>query len=201
MVHHDRHDEAAERQGAASDRGGRAALVHLDDLDDYKVADGEPDIRGWTVKSADGHDLGKVEDLLVDTGAMTVRYLDVELDKKVRKDTDNRHVLVPIATAQLDDDNDDVLLRVRASEVAGVPAYTRDTWSNDDEQALLGHYGGGSPGASAMDNANDRHTETERFFGSRRRGRGDSAYLTRSEKELAVGKRPEQKGTVEDANQ
>lgn len=45
-------------------------LAHLGELDDCEIADGEPDIRGWDVKGADGRMLGEVADLLVDTGAI-----------------------------------------------------------------------------------------------------------------------------------
>ena len=33
-------------------------LARLDDLDGYKVADGEPDPRGWDVRAADGRTVG-----------------------------------------------------------------------------------------------------------------------------------------------
>jgi len=61
-------------------------LMHLDNLDDFEIADGEPDIRGWDVRSADGTKVGKVEDLLIDTAAMKVRYIEVKLEKDVAKD-------------------------------------------------------------------------------------------------------------------
>jgi len=61
-------------------------LVHLDDLDDFKIADGEPDIRGWDVRGADGTKVGEVEDLLIDTAAMKVRYIEVKLEKDVAND-------------------------------------------------------------------------------------------------------------------
>jgi len=60
-------------------------LVHFDDLDDFKIADGEPDIRGWDVRGTDGQKIGEVEDLLVDTAAMKVRYIEVKLDKDIAK--------------------------------------------------------------------------------------------------------------------
>lgn len=60
-------------------------LRHLDDLDDFKIAEGEPDIRGWDVRGTDGSKLGTVEDLLVDTAAMKVRYIEVKLEKEIAK--------------------------------------------------------------------------------------------------------------------
>jgi len=56
-------------------------VVPLKELKDYKVAKDDPDVRGWEVIARDGRTIGKVNDLLVDTAAMRVRYLDVELDR------------------------------------------------------------------------------------------------------------------------
>ena len=64
----------------------QGGLAHLDDLDDFQIAEGEPDIRGWDVRGADGQKLGEVEDLLVDTVALKVRYIEVKLDKDIARD-------------------------------------------------------------------------------------------------------------------
>ena len=45
----------------------------------WKVTDGEPDIRGWTVWASTGRELGIVDDLLVDTEVGEVVMLDVDL--------------------------------------------------------------------------------------------------------------------------
>jgi hypothetical protein len=55
-------------------------LVRLRDLRDFEVAEKQPDVRGWPVHTSDGHRVGEVHDLLVDTSALKVRYLDVEID-------------------------------------------------------------------------------------------------------------------------
>lgn len=60
-------------------------LARLHELNDFKVADGDPDVRGWPVRTSDGQRAGKVDDLIVDTGAMQVRYLDVELDRNTMR--------------------------------------------------------------------------------------------------------------------
>jgi uncharacterized protein (TIGR02271 family) len=52
----------------------------LSELPDYKIEPGDPDPRGWPVVSADDRPLGRVEDLVIDTSAMKVRYLVVTPD-------------------------------------------------------------------------------------------------------------------------
>src|SRR5688572_3050860 len=67
-------------------KGEFVALKHLNledhmrpisDLSNYKVEEGDIDPRGWTVVGNDGNRIGTVEDLIVDTRAMKVRYLVV----------------------------------------------------------------------------------------------------------------------------
>lgn len=58
-------------------------LASLDGLTGYKVAEGDPDVRGWDVIGRDGRRIGEVDDLLVDTAALRVRYLEVRLDRRL----------------------------------------------------------------------------------------------------------------------
>lgn len=178
-------------------------LAHLGDLDDYKVADGEPDIRGWDVKSADGRKLGEVADVLVDTGTMKVRYVEVKLSEDVAEETARardtadartepvRHVLVPIGVARLDDEHDDVRLDARAARLAGLPAYARAGLTPEYESELLKRYGRADQTRDA-DGAGfhaGREFDERAFFGKRRRGRDDATYITRSQEQPAVGTR------------
>lgn len=74
-------------------------LVRLGDLSGYKVADGDPDPRGWEVVTQDGRRIGKVEDLIVDREAERAHYLDVHL-----QEGPDRHVLIPTEAVQLGHD-------------------------------------------------------------------------------------------------
>lgn len=62
------------------DTAARPRVAALRNLRGYKVADGDPDVRGWEVAGGDGLRIGTVNDLLVDTVAGKVRYLDIEID-------------------------------------------------------------------------------------------------------------------------
>jgi hypothetical protein len=127
-------------------------LRRLSDLDDFEVADGHPDIRGWTVKTPDGQTLGKVDDLVVSVREMRVRYMDVDVDRSVRsgladaatpKDAEAGHALVPIGTATLDDDGDNVIVRsLSGADLASYPTYARTGGiTRDYEQSLRGRFG------------------------------------------------------------
>src|SRR5215218_8124058 len=95
-------------------------LVRLKELDDYKVAEGEPDIRGWSVYTATGRELGDIEDLLVDTELGEVVMVDVNLKR------DDRHTLAPIKTAWIDRDNRRVVLNTSMFDVDdAIPALSR----------------------------------------------------------------------------
>lgn len=190
------------RAGAAT--GSAAGLRRLSELDDFEVADGDPDIRGWDVKSSDGRKLGEVEELLVDLDAMRVRYIEVELDKKELNLREDRRILVPIGTARLDDEHDNVLVSQSSTDLLAAPQYDRAKFSDDYERSLHGWYGkrggAGTAAATAALTGADRYKgdlyDDSKFFGKRRTGRENQSYLTRSEEELAVGKRTAKAGEV-----
>jgi len=74
----------------------REKLVPLKTLGAWNVSDGEPDIRGWEVRTVSGRQLGTVQDLLIDTDAHEVVLLDVDLPGT------DRHTFVPIRVVQID---------------------------------------------------------------------------------------------------
>ena len=84
-------------------------VVPLDELRDYEVARGEPDVRGWDVIAGDGPRIGEVDELLVDTAAKKVRFLDVTVDEELVHDPEvTQRVIIPIASARLQEDDDQV---------------------------------------------------------------------------------------------
>jgi hypothetical protein len=95
-------------------------LVPLTELDDYKVADGEPDIRGWNVYTATGREIGDIEDLLVDVEMGEVVMVDIDLKR------DDRHTLAPIKAAWIDRPNRRVVLNTSMFDVDDdIPALRR----------------------------------------------------------------------------
>lgn len=99
-------------------------LYYINELSDYKIADGYPDIRGWDVKDIDDRVIGKVDNLLVNKAAERVVYLDIEVDKSiidskydpygrpanaevrefVNKDGEN-HIILPVGLVDLNKDS------------------------------------------------------------------------------------------------
>jgi uncharacterized protein (TIGR02271 family) len=147
-------------------------VVPLNQLHDFEVADGDPDIRGWSVLSADGKKIGRVEQLLVDTDAMKVRYLDVDM-RDAMADGADRHALIPIGYATLDRDASTVrATHLRASECAAIPAYARGPLTREGAQEMDDHW-------------------------RARSATGGETRVTLSEEELAVRKRARSAGAVE----
>ena len=99
-------------------------LYKLEELSDYKIASGNPDIRNWEVRDADNRVVGKVDSLFVNKAAERVVYVEVAVDPNVislnydpyapsgnpnvrefiNKDGDT-HVIVPIGMVDLDTEN------------------------------------------------------------------------------------------------
>jgi uncharacterized protein (TIGR02271 family) len=173
-------------------------IVPLDELSDFKVADDDPDVRGWDVLSADGRRIGEVENLLVDRTAMKVRYLDVEVDDDLVQQDRDRHVLIPIGYARLDrDDNRIMVDSLNSSDVTNLPAYgkepiTRDyentlhsSWTRDRQETTTG---------ADRDFYEHESYDDNRFYG--REQRAGEERVTLSEEQLAVGKRQHEAGAV-----
>ena len=144
-------------------------VVPLDDLDDFKVAEGEPDVRGWEVYASDGRKVGEVDQLLIDTAAMKVRYLDVDVDDDLLDMDEDRHILIPIGYARLDPDDDRIYVDQMAStQVTTIPAYTHEPLTRDYETTLGTAY---RTDYTARDDdfyAHDLY-DADRFYASRRR--------------------------------
>lgn len=109
------------------DKDKERRLKFLDEMDDYKIVDDDPDVRGWTVVDDQDRPVGKVDNLLVDVAKERVRYLDVDLNRDIlgkghdpldsndpsgvheyEKDGEV-HMIIPIGLARLDTDHKRVI--------------------------------------------------------------------------------------------
>jgi len=111
-------------------------LYKLSEVKDFEISPNNPDVRGWTLIGLDGERIGKVSDLIVDTKAQKVRYLDIEVDKDVAIGKDH-HVLIPIGTARLHKNDNNVLVEgVDRHNIGQYPMFDGVTITPEYEQAL-----------------------------------------------------------------
>lgn len=204
-------------------------IVPLDELSDFEVAEGNPDVRGWEVYASDGQKIGAVDQLLVDTDALKVRYLDVDLDDSLVAQGENeqtsnqeRHILIPIGYARLDESDDQIFVdELSSAQIRTLPAYGHEPLTRDYEVDLRQRFDRDYPAAGAAQAgttaaataaaagdfyAHDLYDE-ERFYNARRNepreerleGRMNEGErrVTLSEEELAVGRREVAAGEVE----
>lgn len=106
------------------DDGSR--VIPLAQLQGFRIANGALDMRLWQVHSGDGRWIGSVDELLVDTATMEVRYLDVEVENLLVTGRE-RHVLIPVGQARPDArlSSTVVVDALTARAVAGLPDYER----------------------------------------------------------------------------
>ena len=102
MEHNDRHGRDAGGVGPYARE--REHLVPLSTLGSWSVSEGDPDIRGWEIRTVSGRQLGAVHDLLIDAKAGEVVMLDVDLPGS------DKHTFVPIRVAQIDRERRIVLM-------------------------------------------------------------------------------------------
>jgi len=168
-------------------------IAPLGALRDFEVAEGYPDIRGWRVESADGREVGKVHELLVDIDNMRTRYLDVRLVPELAATPGERDVLVPIGTAQVADGPDGsdregiVRVPLTAERVSLLPLYDHGRLTRTHELEIRRHFSLGEAAAASVGTAADAATgapargfydedayDDRRFFKGRARTRQET---------------------------
>lgn len=173
----------------------------LSDISNYTIEDGDPDPRGYTVVSGDGTDIGRVEDLIVDTSEMKVRYLVVELNDASIASAD-RSILLPAEQADVRTDRNQVVA-ASYTGTGSAQSYTRTGAS-----AGTGDVAGRTTG-------HDRtltRSEEELHVGKRQVERGEarvskhvetehvSQPVTRRHEEVVIERRPVEAGARAHAN-
>ncbi|WP_017730976.1 PRC-barrel domain-containing protein [Nafulsella turpanensis] len=127
-----RTDEVRDTRYTNNDRH----LFRLSELDDYKVASDDPDVRGWKVVDRNGLKLGTIEELIVDRDREKVRYLDIAPGRD--RVNENDHVLIPIGLARVDENDDKVVINEIDSEtIASFPVYKGDVITRDYEHGVM----------------------------------------------------------------
>ena len=111
----------------------------------FEIAQGDSDIRGWTVKNQHGKILGNVADLVFDTKAKKVRYMILDLAGNELY-LQSRRVLMPLDLADLDEVHRNAVFPGSMSmELTSLPTYERDKLGRLEElvqNAFRSHYDG-----------------------------------------------------------
>jgi uncharacterized protein (TIGR02271 family) len=150
-------------------RGERYA--RLNELVDYRVSAEDPDPRGWTVVDQSAQPLGRVDDLIVDTDAMKVRYLEVDL-----AGMGSGRARIPTERVDVDRERQRVVLAGDRTDLASFVAAqaTAERAGTVESADTIDR----PPTATAANRADD------------------GGRLTVAEEELRVGTRPAQAGEV-----
>jgi len=152
-------------------------IAPLGALDDFQVAQGYPDVRGWKVFSSDGQEVGKVHELLIDVDNLRTRYLDVRLAQAIAATPGDRDVLVPIGTAHIVDDENVVRVPLSAERIGLLPLYDHKHLTRVHELEVRRHFSLGEAAAAAATGAvadttqrtfyDDEGYDDRKFFGDR----------------------------------
>lgn len=156
--------------------------ARLSELGDYRVSDEDPDPRGWSVVGRDGTTIGRVEDLIIDTGAMKVRYLDITVADGAT--AGGSRARIPAARVDLEPEQRTVVTDLSRTELSAF-------LSSEGAAAGASYEQGAAFGST---DATTRTTDTSAF--GARSDESDVERLTRAEEELRVGTRPVQAGEV-----
>jgi uncharacterized protein (TIGR02271 family) len=177
----------------------------------YEIVEGQPNIKGWSVKDAGGQKIGKVDELIFDKQSQKVRYMVVDLKGKMF-DMEDHDVLIPIGLAELDEKDDDVILpNVTAEELRLLPVYEEGKIDSNMESrirnVLSGIKGSALEGTAALSSArgsdayndefyNHEHFNEENLYRNRQKTEDDTASVPVVEESLQVGKREIEKGGI-----
>jgi len=153
------------------------------DRSDFQIVDGEPDIRGWDVKNANGQKVGAVEELVLDAHERKVRYMVVDLDDNELK-LDHRKVLIPIGLAELDRKDDDVLIpNVSPQQLGELPEYDRSNLTGDVERRIFSTLESRTPPAAQPQATTVRQSEAKSQSRKTAQRRGTQNLKTGEQKE------------------
>lgn len=106
------------------------------------VASADEDIRGRTVKDKDGHDIGKVDDLLIDDRERKVRFIQVEAGGFLGLGETKSFIPVDAITRITDHD---VSIGQSKEHMAGAPRYDPALVADQDYYGNLSGYYGYAP--------------------------------------------------------
>lgn len=98
---------------------------------DFRISQGEPNIRDWIVAGADGGEVGRVEDLIIDPQAERVRYVVIAAPE-------NRRQAIPIGYVELSTQSQQVVVPgLTALDLLSLPELSASVPTRAEEEELL----------------------------------------------------------------
>lgn len=129
---------------------------------DYTIAKGQPDIRGWDVRDAQGRKFGVVHDLIFDIRANKVRYMVLNVLDTKELELEKRTVMVPIGMAELDPTDNDVLLpAVTPFQLRALPRYDKTNLGAKAERDISTVFGRNTLGANQTSTTGTQHSDAD----------------------------------------
>jgi hypothetical protein len=145
-------------------------LLPIEALENVRVAEDDPDVRGWKVLTAHHRVAGEVHTLIADEARMKVRYLDVAINRDFL-DGDGReghHVLIPIGMARLDTQDRRVILDdFNLEDLIRLPTYDHGPVSGEYERRLRDTLMAEGKQYEAEDFYSQEFFDHERFYNRR----------------------------------
>jgi len=124
---------------------------------DYRLTEGEQNIKGWKVRGESGSIIGEVNDLLFDPENNVVRYILVTL-KNMGNELDEKPILIPIGLGNLHDHENVVIVPdFHTDQLHAMPLYIKDEVTHQLEDTIRDVIG--SPAALRME---EKMTELDR---------------------------------------
>jgi len=107
-------------------------LTQLSYMRGWKVADGEPDLRGWPLRTADSSDSGiRISDLVIDPAAAKVRYIVLGMP-------DNDARLLPVGFVSIDRKDEWASAHpLTIADIEALPAHDGGGVTREAEERLM----------------------------------------------------------------
>ena len=109
---------------------GEEPLQPLSALSHYRIAENEPDITGWRFVAGGDSSDGTIRDVIVDVGALKVRYVAIELNG-------GKVTLVPIGFLSLSEEDETLCApALTAQDLEALPGYDGGHVDRADEDVI-----------------------------------------------------------------
>lgn len=92
-------------------------------------------IIGDSVKNPEGEDLGKIEDLMVDTNSADISYAVISFGGFLGMG--DKLFAVPLEAMQVDTENHNLVLDVSKEKLENAPGFDKDNWPRNPDQSFI----------------------------------------------------------------